>query len=135
VVKDEKTGEIIELHCTHDPESRGGGTPDGRRVKGTLHWVSVPHAIEAEVRLFEHLFTKPDPEKDADLRANLNPNSMTILTGCKLEPSLADATPENRYQFLRHGYFCVDSVDSARDKLVFNRTVSLRDTWAKMGKK
>ena len=131
-VKDKRTGEITELHCTYDPASRGGGTPDGRRVKGTLHWVSVPHAIDAEVRLFEHLFTKPDPEEDADFRQNLNPNSIERLTGCKLEPSLATATPESRYQFLRHGYFCVDSVDSTKDKLVFNRTVSLRDTWAKI---
>ena len=131
-VKDKRTGEITELHCTYDPASRGGGTPDGRRVKGTLHWVSVPHAIDAEVRLFEHLFTKPDPEEDADFRQNLNPNSIESLTGCKLEPSLATATPESRYQFLRHGYFCVDSVDSTKDKLVFNRTVSLRDTWAKI---
>lgn len=135
VVKNAATGEVTELHCIYDPESRGGSAPDGRRVKGTLHWVSVPHAVDAEVRLFEHLFTKPDPEVDADFRANLNPNSQEVLTGCKLEPSLTAAKPESRYQFLRHGYFCADSVDSKPDKPVFNRTVSLRDTWAKMEKK
>jgi glutaminyl-tRNA synthetase len=134
VVKDEATGEITELHCTYDPESRGGGTPDGRRVKGTLQWVSVPHAVEAEVRIYEHLFTKPDPEEDADFRANINPDSLKVLSGCKLEPSLAAATSESRYQFLRHGYFCVDSVDSKPDRPVFNRTVSLRDSWAKIEK-
>jgi glutaminyl-tRNA synthetase len=134
VVKDAATGEITELHCTYDPESRGGGTPDGRRVKGTLHWVSVPHAVDAEVRIYEHLFTKPDPEEDADFRANINPDSLKILTGCKLEPSLAAATPESRYQFLRHGYFCVDSADSSPERPVFNRTVSLRDSWAKIQK-
>ena len=93
--------------------------------------VAVPHAVDAEVRLFEHLFTKPDPEED-DFRANLNPSSMTVLTGCKLEPSLASASSEERCQFLRHGYFCVDSVDSTPERLVFNRAVSLRDTWAKI---
>ncbi|GAB4326218.1 MAG: glutamine--tRNA ligase/YqeY domain fusion protein [Candidatus Zixiibacteriota bacterium] len=134
VLKDD-SGEVVELHCTYDPESRGGGTPDGRRVKGTLHWVSVPHAINAEVRLFDRLFRKPDPEeKGEDFRANLNPNSLLTLTHCKVEPSLADAEPESRYQFLRHGYFCVDMKDTKPGKPVFNRTVPLKDSWAKMQK-
>jgi len=137
VVKDEKTGKIIELHCKYDPESRGGGTPDGRRVKGTLHWVSVEHALDAEVRLYDHLFTKPDPN-DAppgkDFKSNLNPNSLIKLPECKVEPSLADAKPGWQYQFMRHGYFCVDP-DSVKGKLVFNRTTTLRDTWAKIRKK
>jgi glutaminyl-tRNA synthetase len=134
VVKDEKTGEIVELHCSYDPESRGGGTPDGRKVKGTLQWVSEAHAINAEVRLYDHLFTKKYPEEDEDFRASLNPNSFEVLKSCKLEPSLSGATPGGRYQFLRHGYFCVDDVDSTGEKLVFNRTVSLRDSWAKIEK-
>ncbi|MGD8922323.1 MAG: glutamine--tRNA ligase/YqeY domain fusion protein [Candidatus Zixiibacteriota bacterium] len=137
VVKNDR-GEIVELHCTYDPESRGGGTPDGRRVKGTLHWVSVAHAFDAEVRLYDHLFTKPDPEavpEGADWTANLNPGSLTLLEHCKVEPGLADAKSEDHYQFLRHGYFCVDSVDSGPGKPIFNRSVSLRDTWAKIAGK
>ncbi len=135
VVKND-AGEIVELHCTYDPESRGGGTPDGRRVKGTLHWVSLPHAVDAEVRLFDRLFNKPDPEeKGEDFRANLNPDSLVTMTHCKAEPSLANAEPESRYQFLRHGYFCADIKDTKPGKPVFNRTVSLRDTWAKMQRK
>ncbi|MBD3297595.1 MAG: glutamine--tRNA ligase/YqeY domain fusion protein [candidate division Zixibacteria bacterium] len=135
VVQDD-AGEIVELHCTYDPESRGGGTPDGRRVKGTLQWVSVPHAVDAEVRLFDRLFNKPDPEeKGEDFRANLNPESLVTMTHCKVEPSLANAEPESRYQFLRHGYFCADMRDTKPGQPVFNRTVSLRDTWAKMQKK
>lgn len=136
VVKDEKTGEVIELHCTYDPESRGGGTPDGRRVKGTLHWVSADHALEAEVRLYQPLFAKENPDdvgKGSDFKANLNPNSLERLTSCRVEPSLAGAAPGSRYQFLRQGYFCVDT-DSAEGRLVFNRTVPLRDTWAKIEK-
>ncbi len=138
VVKDEATGEIVELRCTYDPETRGGWSKDGRKVKGTLHWVSAAHAIDAEVRLYEHLFTKPnpdDPRDEADFKEYLNPNSLQVLTGCKLEPSLANAQPGSRYQFLRNGYFVVDSVDSKLGKPVFNRTVSLRDTWAKLQKK
>ncbi len=137
VVKDEKTGEPIELHCTYDPASRGGASPDGRKVKGTLHWVSAAHAVEAEVRLYDHLFTKENPaevEEGKDFLDYLNPNSLEVLTGCKLEPSLADAPPGARYQFLRHGYFCVDTVDSSKERLVFNRTVGLRDSWAKIEK-
>jgi glutaminyl-tRNA synthetase len=137
VVKHEKTGEIMELRCTYDPASRGGSSPDGRKVKGTLHWVSAPHAVEAEVRLYEHLFTKEDPggtENGDDFKANINPDSLKSLTGCKLEPSLAKAAPGDLFQFERQGYFCVDSVDSSNGKPVFNRTVTLRDTWAKIEK-
>ena len=136
VVKDGKTGEVVELHCTYDPESLGGSSPDGRRVQATLHWVSEAHAVEAEVRLYEHLFTSDDPgsdEPDGDGDSNgLNPDSLTVLASCKLEPCLAGATPGNRYQFERQGYFCVDSVNSTDEKLVFNRTVSLRDSWARI---
>jgi glutaminyl-tRNA synthetase len=134
-VKDQ-SGEVVELRCTYDPESRGGQTPDGRSVKGTLHWVSAAHACDAEVRLYEHLFARPDPEdvpSGADWRANLNPNSLQVLQGCKVEPSLASAAPGARLQFLRHGYFCVDP-DSQDGMPVFNRTVTLRDTWAKIEK-
>ena len=137
VVKDEKTGELIELHCTYDPETRGGWSDDGRKVRGTLHWVSAAHSIEAEVRLYDHLFLKPNPgdEKDgSDFKDHLNPNSLETLTSCRVEPGLADAVPGMGLQFLRLGYFCVDSVDSSADRLVFNRTVTLRDTWAKIEK-
>ncbi len=134
IVKDDKTGEVIEVHCTYDPESRGGGTPDGRVIKGTLHWVSAEHAIDAEVRLYDHLFAKEDPEEGEDFRQNLTPNSLETLGNCKVEPSLAKAAASDRYQFLRHGYFCVDSGDSKPGHPVFNRTVSLRDTWAKVQK-
>jgi glutaminyl-tRNA synthetase len=136
-VKDEKTGEVVELHCTYDPATRGGNAPDGRKVKGTIHWVSAAHAVDAEVRLYDHLFTKPDPNEapqGQDYRANLNPNSLVTLPACKLEPSLAKAGPGERYQFERQGYFCVDAVDTASGRLVFNRSVSLRDTWAKIEK-
>lgn len=137
VIKDEKTGEIIELHASYDPATRGGGAPDGRKVKATLHWVSAPHALEAEVRLYEHLFIKPNPddvEEDTDFKSNLNPNFLEILKSCRVEPSLKSAAGGNRYQFERQGYFCVDTVDSFEEKLVFNRTVSLRDTWARLEK-
>jgi len=137
VVKDEATGEVVELHCTYDPETRGGSAPDGRKVKATLHWVSAPHSIGAEVRLYNNLFVKENPsdEKEGnDFRTCLNPNSLETLTTCRVEPSLADAAPESRYQFERLGYFCVDSVDSSHESLVFNRTVTLRDTWAKIKK-
>lgn len=137
VAKDEQTGEVIELHCTYDPETRGGDSPDGRRVKATLHWVSAAHAIEAEVRLYSHLFVKADPddvEEGHDFKSYINPTSLVTLKSCRVEPSLAGAAPGSRYQFERQGYFCVDSVDSSDEKLVFNRTVSLRDTWAKIEK-
>ncbi len=136
VVKDEQTGEIVEVHCTYDPATRGGDAPDGRRVKSTLHWVSAEHALEAEVRLYDHLFNKKDPmdvEEGTDFKNYLNPNSLEILTSCRVEPILADAPPGSRYQFERLGYFCVDP-DSSPGKLVFNRVVSLRDTWSKIQK-
>jgi glutaminyl-tRNA synthetase len=134
-VKDDQTGEVVELHCTYDRATRGGGAPDGRKVKATLHWVSEAHALEAEVRLYDRLFIKENPgaEEDRnDIRACLNPNSLETLTGCRVEPSLADAAPGSRFQFERQGYFCVDSRDSSPGRLVFNRTVSLRDSWAKI---
>ncbi|MCB1151806.1 glutamine--tRNA ligase/YqeY domain fusion protein, partial [bacterium] len=123
-------GTIVELRCTYDPESRGGSTPDGRKVRGTLHWVSAAHAAEAEVRVYDHLFKDPDPGAAEDLHEALNPDSLTVLQGCKLEPSLAQAGPGDRFQFLRHGYFCADRVDSTPERPVFNRTVSLKDSWA-----
>ncbi|MDH4239705.1 MAG: glutamine--tRNA ligase/YqeY domain fusion protein [Phycisphaerae bacterium] len=135
VVKD-AGGEVIELHCTYDPATRGGDAPDGRKVKSTLHWVSASHALEAEARLYDHLFIKEDPDdvaEDEDFKSNLNPNSLEILSSCRVEPSLGQAKAGSRYQFERLGYFCVDP-DSSEDKLVFNRTVSLRDTWAKIQK-
>jgi len=135
VVKDNGTGKVIEVHCTYDPETRGGWSQDGRKVRGTLHWVSAAHALEAEVRLYDHLSTKRDPydvEEGSDFKANINQNSLEKLTSCQVEPSLAGARPGSRYQFLRLGYFCVDSVDSRDGAPVFNRTVSLRDSWAKI---
>ncbi len=134
VVKDEHTGEVIELHCTYDPATRGGGAPDGRRVKATLHWVSAAHAVEAEVRLYEHLFSSSSPEEEDDVVAALNPNALETLTSCRVEPGLAAAEPGSRYQFERQGYFCVDTVDTKPGALVFNRTISLRDTWARLEK-
>jgi glutaminyl-tRNA synthetase len=137
-VKHPKTGEVTELRCTYDPATRGGTTPDGRKIKSTIHWVSAKHAISAEVRLYDHLFSKEDPDDvppATDYKANLNPNSLTVVGCAKLEPSLAGARAGDRYQFERLGYFCVDSRDSAPGALVFNRTVSLRDTWAKIEKK
>ena len=131
VVKDER-GEIVELHCTYDPATRGGDAPDGRKVKATLHWVSAAHAIEAEVRLYDRLFADPNPDQEGrDFTEFLNPRSLEVLTGCKLEPSLATAKPGDRFQFERLGYFCVDP-DSAPGAPVFNRTIGLRDTWAKI---
>jgi glutaminyl-tRNA synthetase len=164
VVKDEQTGQIVELHCTYDPKTRGGWSSDGRDVKGTLHWVSASHAIPAEVRLYDHLFTRENPSDggdggeenghDRDFKDYLNPNSLEKLTSCAVEPSLANAAPGSRYQFLRQGYFCVDPGDSSpadsspggspsggspsggspKRALVFNRTVGLRDSWAKIEK-
>jgi len=134
VVKDEN-GEVVELRCTYDPASRGGSSPDGRKVKATLHWVSAAHALDAEVRVYNHLFSKENPletDEGQDFTANLNPDSLEILTGCKLEPSLANARPGATYQFERQGYFCVDSRYSRPDHPVFNRAVTLRDTWAKI---
>jgi len=137
-VKKNHKGEVCEVHCNYDPATRGGNSPpDGRKVKSTIHWVSAAHAIDAQVRLYENLFTKEDPnqvEAGQDFTANLNPNSLEVLRGVKLEPSLASAAIGNRYQFERLGYFCVDA-DSTPGKPVFNRTVALKDTWAKIEKK
>lgn len=137
VVKDPQTGEIIELLCTYDPETKGGWSKDGRMVRGTLHWVSAPQSIGAEVRLYDHLFSKENPadeEEGGDWRASLNPKSLEVLTSCRVEPGLTGAKPGDGFQFLRKGYFCLDSGDSSPDKLVFNRTATLRDTWAKIEK-
>jgi glutaminyl-tRNA synthetase len=133
VTKNPQTDEITEIHCTYDPQTKSGESQDGRKVKGTLHWVSTAHSIEAEVRLYESLFTKENPDDDADFKVNLNPISLDVLKSCRIEPGLANAKPGERFQFLRHGYFCVD-LDSKPGKPVFNRTVSLRDTWAKAEK-
>lgn len=133
VVKD-ADGNPVELHCTYDPATKGGHTPDGRKVKSTIHWVSAAHAVDAEVHLYDHLFTKEDPnevEEGQDFTANLNPHSLEVLSGCKVEPGLRDAEAGARYQFERMGYFCVDPT-SVSGKLVFNRTIGLRDTWAKI---
>jgi glutaminyl-tRNA synthetase len=133
VVKDD-AGNIVELHCTYDPATRGGNTPDGRKVKSTIHWVSAAHAVDAEARLYDTLFTKEDPnevEEGQDFIANLNPNSLEVLNGCKVEPGLRDAVAGARFQFERMGYFCLDPA-SKSGKLVFNRTIGLRDTWAKI---
>ncbi len=134
VTKDPGTGEVVELHCTYDPESRGGRSADGRKVRGTSHWVSAAHSLEAEVRLYDHLFSKADPGAEAegeDYRSYLNPDSLQTLTGSLVEPGLAQEKPGTSYQFLRQGYFCLDSVDSRPGRLVFNRTVSLRDSWVR----
>jgi glutaminyl-tRNA synthetase len=135
VVKD-AAGNVVELRCTYDPETRGGNAPDGRKVKATIHWVSAAKAVDGEVRLYDTLFTRENPNEEdegKDWIANLNPNSLETLAGCKLEPSLAGAASGSRYQFERLGYFCVDP-DTADGRLVFNRTVALRDTWAKIEK-
>lgn len=137
VVKDERTGEVVELHCTYDPKTRGGDSPDGRKVKATLHWVSAAHAVAAEVRLYDRLFLRPNPEAEkdgTDFKTYLNPDSLKTLTSCRVEPTLSGAPPGSRFQFERLGYFCVDPVDSSDEKLVFNRTVTLRDQWAKIQK-
>ncbi len=138
VDKDAATGEVTQVHCTYDPETKGGSAPDGRKVKGTIHWVSAEHAIKAEVRVYDRLFEAEDPEgdKNTDFMEHLNPNSLEILSESRVEPSLANAESGAIYQFERQGYFCVDSRDSTPEKLVFNRTVTLRDTWSKIkGKK
>ncbi len=136
VVKNDR-GEVVEVHCTYDPATRGGNAPDGRKVKSTIHWVSAAHALDAEVRIYDKLFTKEDPnqvEEGQEFTANLDPNSLEVIAQAKLEPSLANAPIEGRYQFERLGYFCVDP-DSRPGHLVFNRTVALKDTWAKIEKK
>ncbi|PKL51893.1 MAG: glutamine--tRNA ligase [Nitrospira bacterium HGW-Nitrospira-1] len=134
VVKDEQTGEVIELRCTYDPTTRGGDAPDGRKVKATLHWVSAGHALNAEVRLYDYLFTKATPGEDSgDFKTDINMDSIKALKNCSVEPGLAGAAPGSRYQFERLGYFCVDP-DSSEQKLVFNRIVTLKDTWAKVEK-
>ena len=134
VVKDD-AGEVVEVRCTYDPDTRGGNAPDGRKVKSTIHWLSARHALPAEVRLYEHLFTRPDPddvEEGRDWRANLNPSSEEVLAGARVEPSLAGAKPGDLVQFERLGYFCVDRDAATADRLVLNRTVTLRDSWAKI---
>jgi glutaminyl-tRNA synthetase len=130
VVKDEN-GEIVEVRCSYDPASRGGSAPDGRKIKGTIHWVSAGHAVEAEVRLYDRLFSTPNPggKNEPDYRTSINPKSIEVLTGCKLEPSLAGAETESRFQFERLGYFCPDSKDATPGSPVFNRTATLRDSW------
>jgi glutaminyl-tRNA synthetase len=138
VIKDEQTGEVIELRCTYDPETRGGWAADGRKVRGTLHWVSAVHSIPAQVRLYDRLFVKANPVEEkssVDFKSYFNPNSLEILSSCRVEPSLMDAARGSRYQFERLGYFCVDSIDSCERQLVFNRIVTLRDTWAKIEQK
>jgi glutaminyl-tRNA synthetase len=134
ITKDEATGEIRELHCTYDPETRGGWSKDGRRVLGTLHWVSAEYSVEAEIRLYNHLFNRENPGEDEGVPFTdfLNPDSLKVLNRCRVEPSLLDAQPGDIFQFLRQGYFCADKVDFKKEKLVFNRTVVLRDTWAKI---
>lgn len=135
VIKDEKTGEVTELRCSYDPETMGKKPSDGRKVKGVIHWVSADHSLKAEVRLCDRLFVKENPteDKDTDYKEYLNPHSLDVITEARLEPSLADAKVGERYQFERVGYFCLDSVDFSPNKIVFNRIVTLRDTWAKMG--
>jgi len=137
VVKDPASGEVVELRCTYDPATRGGDAPDGRKVKATLHWVSAAHAVQGTVRLYDRLFADPMPDDDTDegYRAYLNPNSLETVTGCQLEASLASAQGGDRFQFERVGYFCVDTVDSRPGNLIFNRTIGLRDTWAKIEEK
>ena len=133
VNKDEATGEILELHCSYDPDTRGGWSSDGRKVRGTLHWVSASHALDAEVRQYDHLFTRENPDEAEDFLESINTESLQVLEGARVEPSLRDAVPGDRFQFLRQGYFCVD-YDSSTERLIFNRTATLRDTWAKIEK-
>jgi glutaminyl-tRNA synthetase len=136
VVKDSNTGEVTEVHCTYDPETRSGFAPDGRKVDATIHWVSAEHSFPVEIRLYDRLFMVPNPlEGDSDYMEHLNPNSLEVLKTCRVEPSLKGAIPGSRFQFERIGYFCVDSKDSSPEKPVFNRIVSLRDSWAKISEK
>ncbi|UCD23597.1 MAG: glutamine--tRNA ligase/YqeY domain fusion protein [Gemmatimonadota bacterium] len=138
VIEDEDTGEVVELRCNYDPETKGGDSPDGRKVKGTIHWVSAEQSVPAEVRLYDRLFTVPDPEdapEGQDFTTFLNPESMVTLTGSRIEPSVLQDPPGSRYQFERQGYFCSDIVDSSGERLVYNRTVTLRDTWAKIAER
>jgi glutaminyl-tRNA synthetase len=135
VVKDPATGEILEVRATYDPATRGGDAPDGRKVKSTIHWVSASHALEAEVRLYDTLFTVENPDaapEGQDFTETLNPGSLEVRQGCKLEPSLASAIPGSRYQFERLGYFVADPEDHRPGASIFNRTVTLKDTWAKI---
>ena len=137
VVKDPETGDVIELRCTYDPETRGGYAPDGRKVRGTIHWVSAAQALEAEVRLYTSLFSEEFPQDTKDeqaYKAAVNHNSLKVVTGCRVEPSVSGSAATTRFQFERQGYFCVDP-DSCDTTLVFNRTVALRDSWAKIEKK
>jgi glutaminyl-tRNA synthetase len=136
VIKDQTTGEVIELRCSYDPETKSGTGKSNKKVKGTIHWVSAEHAIDAEVRLYDRLFTVENPlgNKDKDFKEFINPHSLEIIKNCKLEPSLSNAEKGERFQFERLGYFCVDSVDSLKDRLVFNRIVPLRDAWSKIEK-
>jgi glutaminyl-tRNA synthetase len=134
VVEDDQ-GNVVELKCTYDPASRGGESPDGRKVKGTIHWVSARHAIDAEVHLYDQLFTDPQPGEAEDVTAVLSPDSKVVRAGSKLEPALAATEPGQAVQFMRLGYFCLDSKHARPDHLVFNRTVGLKDTWAKVAKK
>ena len=136
VVKDKNTGQIIEVHCSYDPKTKGGSAPDGRKVKSTIHWVSAQHSVKAEVRLYDRLCLdiQPDTSGDKDLSGVINPRSVEIVDTAQLEPSLSEASAGQRYQFERTGYFCVDEKDSSPSKLVFNRTVTLRDTWARIQK-
>ncbi|HEY0725836.1 MAG TPA: hypothetical protein VGD41_17945, partial [Pyrinomonadaceae bacterium] len=135
VIKD-SNGQVVELRCTYDPATRGGNTPDGRKVKSTIHWVSAAHALPAEVRLYDNLFVKENPnevEEGHDFTENLNPESLQVLPDCKVEPSVRDAEPGTKFQFERLGYYCVDR--NSGSELVFNRTIGLRDTWAKIEKR
>jgi glutaminyl-tRNA synthetase len=134
VIKD-SAGKVVELHCTYDPETRGGNAPDGRKVQGTIHWVSVRHALDVEVRLYDRLFSSPDPDdvgEGEEFTSALNPESLVIVRGAKIEPGVAMDPPGSRYQFERSGYFVSDVVDSRTGALVFNRTVTLRDSWEKV---
>jgi glutaminyl-tRNA synthetase len=136
MVKDEKTGEVVEVHCIYDPGTRNGPPGDGHKVEGVIHWVSANRSIPAEVRLYDRLFEVPDPAgKGDDFTKYLNPRSLETLTSCRVEPSLSGAPPGSRYQFERIGYFCADSKDSLPGKLVFNRIAPLRDSWAKVSEK
>jgi glutaminyl-tRNA synthetase len=135
-LKDPETGEVTELHCTYDPSTKGGNAPDGRKVRGTIHWVSSEHAVEAEVCLYDRLFSRANPgEGSEDSVSHLNPDSLEVLRDCMLEPSLASLGSGERVQFERQGYFCRDIENSKEDRLVFNRTVALRDSWAKIEQK